>query len=419
MPKDIIKKEIDNIFESFKNFVQEKEEFKLFLNQIQDKEIFFNYYKNLFLQFSDKNSEVEKSFFDIGVSLKKIHFPFSLFLEGIDFFEEKFIESFLNKTFTEDVFNTFEYFEKIKDYVAKGYLKYDVLETKSELISKKIPSTFPTSLISNIKFHHQWFERFLDILLEGKNLKAELCNDICKFEPIIEGKLKDSFPKDKYEEFKKIHLEMHQLAFLLIYFYESKEYKEAYIVFQNIKNHSLEMENLLSFFDVLEFAKEIKYDSLTGTLSRRLIPTIMKKELELSYLLHKPFIIAMVDIDDFKVINDTYGHLIGDCVLKGFSDFLRDKLRKSDYIFRYGGEEFLILMPTTDLISAVKVLNRLRKQLEDQIFKCNSHKIKITASIGIKEINELEINKPIEKLLEEVDSNMYLAKKSGKNRIIF
>jgi diguanylate cyclase (GGDEF)-like protein len=154
-------------------------------------------------------------------------------------------------------------------------------------------------------------------------------------------------------------------------------------------------------------------------LSRRLIPTIMKKELELAYLLHKPFILAMVDIDDFKQINDNYGHLIGDCVLKGFSEFLRDKLRKSDYIFRYGGEEFLILMPTTDLVSAVKVLNKLRKQLEFQSFKCNGHQIKITVSIGVKEINENEMSKPIEDIINEVDNLMYTAKKAGKNRVIF
>ncbi len=419
MSKETIKTEIDKIFESFHDFIKEKEEFKLYLEQFSNTDLLLTFYKNLFVELLENESQVEETFFEIGISLKKIHFPFSLFLEGIDFFEQKFIETFLNRTFTEEIFYTFEYFEKIKDYVGKGYLKYDVLETKSELNLKKIPPTFPSSLISNIKYHHQWFEKFLDILLEEKDLKVELCNDICKFEPVIEGKLKDSFPEEKYRDFKKIHTEMHQLAFLLVYLYENKEYKEAYFVFQDIKNHSLEMENLLSFFDVLEFAKEIKYDSLTGMLSRRLIPTIMKKELELSYLLHKPFILAMVDIDDFKYVNDTYGHLIGDCVLKSFSEFLRDKLRKSDYIFRYGGEEFLILMPTTDLISAVKVLNKLRKQLENQTFRCDSHKIKITVSIGVKEINENEISKPIEEIIDEVDSFMYVAKKSGKNRIIF
>jgi diguanylate cyclase (GGDEF)-like protein len=419
MPKDIIRTEIDRIFEDFQNYLQEKEEFQIFIKKIPDVNILLNFYKTILMEFLKEGSEFEELFFDIGLSLKKIHFPFPLFVEGISFFEQKFIETFLNKTFTEEIFNIFESFEKIKDYVAKGYLKYDILETKSELISKQIPTTFPSSLISNIKFHHEWFEKFLDVLLEEKDLKSELCNDICKFEPIIEDKLKDSFPPEKYEEFKKIHLEMHQLAFLLVYLYESKEFEEAYFVFQDIKNHSLEMENLLSFFDVLEFAKEIKYDSLTGMLSRRLIPTIMKKELELAYLLHKPFILAMVDIDDFKQINDNYGHLIGDCVLKGFSEFLRDKLRKSDYIFRYGGEEFLILMPTTDLVSAVKVLNKLRKQLEFQSFKCNGHQIKITVSIGVKEINENEMSKPIEDIINEVDNLMYTAKKAGKNRVIF
>ncbi len=419
MSKDIIKTELDRIFESFQNHIKEKEEFKLFIEKIPDVDVLLSFYKNIFLELLKKDSQFEETFFEVGISLKKMHFPFPLFLEGIDFFEQKFIETFLNRVFVEEIFDTFEYFEKIKDYVAKGYLKYDVLETKAELLSKRLPTTFPSSLISNIKFHHQWFEKFLDILLEGKNLKVELCNDVCKFEPIIEGKLKDSFPEEKYEEFKKIHLEMHQLAFLLVYLYENKEFKEAYFVFQDIKNHSLEMENLLSFFDVLEFAKEIKFDSLTGMLSRRLIPTIMKKELELSYLLHKPFILAMVDIDDFKNINDTYGHLIGDCVLKSFSEFLRDKLRKSDYIFRYGGEEFLILMPTTDLISAIKVLNKLRKQVENQSFKCNSNIIKITVSIGLKEVNKTELSKPIEDLIKEVDDKMYIAKKSGKNRLIF
>ncbi|MBF0186488.1 MAG: diguanylate cyclase [Magnetococcales bacterium] len=125
--------------------------------------------------------------------------------------------------------------------------------------------------------------------------------------------------------------------------------------------------------------------------------------------------IAMVDLDHFKSINDTYGHKTGDDVLQFASGFIARNLRPSDLIFRYGGEEFLVCLPKTTTQTAFHVLERIRCQLSQQTINSTDDQVlKVTCSVGI---SQLQTNLSLEEAQKQADTAVYDAKQSGRNRI--
>ena len=156
-------------------------------------------------------------------------------------------------------------------------------------------------------------------------------------------------------------------------------------------------------------------DSLTGLLNRRSFMAEFKKEVERSGRIGLTSSIAMIDLDHFKSINDTYGHDFGDEVLKVFAQILRDNSRQLDILCRYGGEEFMLLLPHTNLENTLQFLYRIKNEFADY---CFSYNIQPTFSGGA--INtEMEKEKvDVDQLLKEVDRLLYKAKNSGRNRIV-
>jgi diguanylate cyclase len=124
--------------------------------------------------------------------------------------------------------------------------------------------------------------------------------------------------------------------------------------------------------------------------------------------------VALLDIDDFKKLNDTQGHLAGDEALIHLTKVIRDTLRPQDIVARYGGEEFVILFPETVLDEAVTAMVRLQRDLTRRFFMFQNQKLLITFSAGVAELAPGEKR---ESVLKRVDTTMYAAKKSGKNRV--
>jgi diguanylate cyclase (GGDEF)-like protein len=152
---------------------------------------------------------------------------------------------------------------------------------------------------------------------------------------------------------------------------------------------------------------------LTQVYNRALLDSILYKSAKYAKRHKLPISIIMLDIDNFKGINDTYGHLEGDRVLKTVASIIKYSIRESDYVFRYGGEEFLILLPNTDINGAVVVGEKIRRNMENFDFGLGR---KITISCGIKQIENFD-NPYLD--IEEADKYLYIAKKSGKNRCIY
>ncbi|RNC67595.1 MAG: GGDEF domain-containing protein [Desulfuromonadales bacterium] len=158
-------------------------------------------------------------------------------------------------------------------------------------------------------------------------------------------------------------------------------------------------------------------DSLTGLYNHRYFQQVFGRELNRASRYGKPLSIVMMDVDDFKKFNDTYGHLHGDKVLAAMGDILEDALRDSDSAFRYGGEEFVVLLPETELPSALQVAERLREIVERKSVEVLKGIVPhgVTVSIGVAAFPRDGETRG--ELFKSVDDLLYRAKEFGKNRV--
>jgi len=158
------------------------------------------------------------------------------------------------------------------------------------------------------------------------------------------------------------------------------------------------------------------YDLLTDLPNRRLFDKLIKQELSSMQQHSHESVIIMLDIDDFKTINDTYGHPVGDNILKQFADFLKNNVRKTDTVSRLGGEEFIILMPKTSLDGGYAFAERLRKLIMEREFVVGSVTLGITASFGVSLLRGTE-SQSLDDGYFLADKALYVAKQRGKNRV--
>jgi diguanylate cyclase (GGDEF)-like protein len=163
--------------------------------------------------------------------------------------------------------------------------------------------------------------------------------------------------------------------------------------------------------------KLVVTDALTQLYNRRYFSEISEE----MYLLGKrdgtPLSMIMLDIDRFKRINDTYGHQVGDKVIMALSHCIKEIKRKSDIACRYGGEEFILLLPKTEKEGALELSERLRQKIEERTVKLEDGKqVHFTVSIGVSEVDYVT-DKNIEDVIRRADDAMYMAKREGRNRI--
>lgn len=190
------------------------------------------------------------------------------------------------------------------------------------------------------------------------------------------------------------------------------------------------IQNIIESFDIpddnkMEVIKKINFmytqtkqlsytDSLTRLFNRRHFDVEFEREFKRAKRYKNDLSIAIVDIDFFKKINDEYGHLCGDYVLKEAAYLMLNNFRQTDEIFRIGGEEFAIILTETGFENSVVPLERLRKKFEQNTFTYNGNEIKVTISIGVTSNTNFETSV---QMLEEVDKALYEAKNSGRNSI--
>jgi diguanylate cyclase len=167
--------------------------------------------------------------------------------------------------------------------------------------------------------------------------------------------------------------------------------------------------------ELAETSRLIRHDQLTGTLNRRGLDETLDKEIARAKRHETPICLALLDIDDFKKLNDTQGHAAGDEALVHLACVIRETLRPQDTVARYGGEEFVILFPETNLEEAVAAMIRLQRELTRRIFLFQNQKVLITFSAGVA---QLRASEPQTSILQRADAAMYEAKKSGKNRVM-
>ena len=182
---------------------------------------------------------------------------------------------------------------------------------------------------------------------------------------------------------------------------------------QRTEEKQAEMARLQQELD--RVSAQARHDPLTGSLNRKGLDEAMERELARARRQGTPLCLALLDVDNFKQINDRLGHDIGDAALVHLADIVREVMRPQDMLGRYGGEEFVLVLPDTTLAQGVEAMQRLQRELSTRIFLQGHEKVLITFSAGVAEI---EANETSTEALRRADQGMYLAKRSGKNRVM-
>jgi two-component system cell cycle response regulator len=155
-------------------------------------------------------------------------------------------------------------------------------------------------------------------------------------------------------------------------------------------------------------------DGLTDVSNKKQLDTVLLKEIPRALRHGRQLALVMIDIDHFKDINDTYGHLAGDSVLRELAMILQKRLRPDDELGRYGGEEFCAILPETPLDGATRIGEELRKMVEEHSFVVEGERIKVTISVGVA---ELQKGMDIKAFYKAADDMLYQAKRTGRNRV--
>lgn len=164
--------------------------------------------------------------------------------------------------------------------------------------------------------------------------------------------------------------------------------------------------------------EEANKDYLTNLYNKRYFDEVSHNLIEIAKRQNSPISVIMIDIDFFKNINDTYGHIVGDEVIKNIASLLIKNTRKSDIVSRFGGEEFAILLPNTNKKDAKEIAEKLRNIIEEHIIILeNTKEIKLTISLGVCQMN-LKCDENISKVIDNADIALYQAKKQGRNKVI-
>ncbi len=179
---------------------------------------------------------------------------------------------------------------------------------------------------------------------------------------------------------------------------------------EEMERKFLQMSKEKDFYEKMAF-----YDALTGLYTRAIFSELAERKFREAERYGEAFSILLLDIDDFKKINDTYGHEVGDKVLKKLAEVILSNIRRADIPARWGGEEFLIFLPKTNLSSAVKVAEKIRKAVENAFVElAGGKKLKFTVSIGVSSYRG---QKSLAEIIKEADVALYEAKRKGKNRV--
>lgn len=385
-----------------------------------------NEHKKLFLNLllSETDEKIEHN------TKELVHFTIEHEISYLFLFSElitvarKLLGSLVEKEDFEHIAEINCFFADHEDRITALYLEkfLNQLVHKNELRISHITLMADKKFMVHYESHIKWV---LDLIVyiktnEFEDNYPELNPDLCQF-----GKWMHStttsylLTSSHFKVIEKLHINLHDLAANVINYCKSRVVRPATLIhlMQRIDYYSLEIGNEIAFLNEIE---EGAKDPLTHLLTRRLFNKIMLNKLDISKATGREFALMMCDLDHFKSINDTYGHGVGDLVLKHFSDLLTQTLRKSDYIFRFGGEEFMVLLPMTGKEDALALAKKVCETAASQELPVADTCIRYSVSIGTIGVlvdSSVETSQEnINHYVAQVDEKLYLAKERGRNR---
>jgi len=412
----LIKQLLDNVYDAFFEKYIEDSNVKDFLDNTDTlKEVL----RDMFAKTLGQNNE---TIIQIYTKMIKENFketmPYNM---HADFFEqlskELIIYSVENSIDISIIKKIYLYRDTVINATSKGFL-FEVIDSDLPLIESQLRESMA---LVHVNDHLRWIKKMISDIKTGcLKTSIELSPNRCEFNIWL-----NSLDKNKYlnnqdiEELKKIHKKIHSIGKNIYNSIQKENFTQALIGYLVLAKLSLHMVNSLNIkITEKELVIKAETDPLTGLKNRQTMFPILKKMLELHSMASQSFTVALLDIDYFKRINDQYGHQVGDEALKHIARIITKQIRESDIIFRYGGEEFLIIFSYNSLTGGIFLSEKIRVAIEQDPFQYADINLPITASIGLAEYIPAE-HKDYKSLIADADKQLYLAKDSGRNRISF
>jgi diguanylate cyclase (GGDEF)-like protein len=367
-----------------------------------------------------ENKNKISQFQELGFDLANLRIIFNEAISIFDFLRKNFIAHLPNNIDLREAKRIERLFEEMENELSLGYLKYEIslLKSRLDFMEKYIITKELYPLLANpFENHIHYFRDFLNSILDSRAF-SNISHQSCAFGIWLKEKEKEKeYIDEKHilKDLRHLHKDFHNLIEIAENYKKHKKFKDLYFMILNIQNIVIWIGNELLYLNTKFIKLEMSIDPLTGAFNRRSFEAIIQKLLEISQITNAPITLAMADLDYFKKINDTFGHLAGDEALKHFVNIIKRNLRKSDYVFRIGGEEFLILLPNTELKDAVEIAEKIRKDLKENPIYYDGKEIKLTASFGLAEVDK---NKCINETIKEADKKLYKAKEMGRDRVV-
>ena len=356
------------------------------------------------------------------------HIPYLVFLNELNTFKNRLTSILINQNAKDEVFELHKIYSDVENILAfehlHNYLKQLMCTNNTRI--NGIKDLIKKHLVQFYQSHLEWLNQLaLAIESSQSSMIPELNHSLCTFGRWLEqnGKLIIS-NNSKYKHIFSIHATLHALAHGIKTQMEKEQVNYNILVsyLEKCEFISLSIGTELALIDNRLLVHEASKDEMTGALNRNSLENLFVNQYDLSLATDNSMVLAMCDLDHFKQINDTYGHLTGDKILKNFVTIVKNRLRDSDIVIRYGGEEFIIIMPNSNLTNGESKLDTIREAFADFCYEYEGLPITTTVSIGAVAIkpstpySHLEFG--MEHWLKEVDELLYIAKSEGRNRVI-
>lgn len=326
-----------------------------------------------------------------------------------------------------DIVKLLSLFQKINNKVAHVYLlKYiDKLISLNNMRLSSISDLVEKNIIIHYESHLIWLTNLAQYIKDtdrntNTNSFPELDDCKCSFGLWLHNDAKEVISNNsKYKNIVSIHKNLHLFASKIFHVLNKGEFHVIMTYLEKCELISLSIGTELALLDQILINKKVTKDTLTGALNRHGLRNVFESHYELSLATNNPFILAMCDLDFFKSVNDTYGHIAGDRLLKLFVETVKENIRNSDVIIRYGGEEFIIMLPTIHKTKGLEILEKIRNDFANTVLEFNEEKISATVSIGMIEVQPQYLFKQsfLDDYLMIVDKKLYEAKDNGRNRV--
>lgn len=388
--------------------------------------------------FSDKSIEMLNSFISLDIeqvrksarALAKSNIendtPYLIVINIIKSFKHTLMTLLLQDSSSQIVLKFYELANAAENCISQTYLNFEI-DTFIQFNKIRMESINRLSDINTLHLYEAHLLWFDDLVMSLKHM------DMSKLPELHPGRctvgkwlasdgekvLTDKIILDK---FTRLHKNLHLVAKHIEFSFKTKpiDFSILMLLLKKAELFSLSLGVELSIINNIRYQSTASKDSLTGALNRQLLFHIFSTQFELSRAIEKDFCLVMADLDNFKSVNDDYGHVEGDKVLRSFSAMIMDNLRDSDFVIRYGGEEFLLILPSTSLVNGVELAEKLR-EMTHTLKEAYGLKRGISGSFGVIEISPKPQDTMCEELMQEyiqqADEELYFAKENGKDQV--